>query len=402
MNIKVASINYTAASVARREVFAFTPLQIQALEQQILQTNALTGCIVLSTCNRTELWLSAPSQTLSTLSPIEILCSAAGVATQRYAPFFTTHSGTAAATYLSELACGLHSQIFGEDQILSQIKTALANARENGTTDATLELVFRTAITAAKAVKTQLKLTTADHNIALGAVALLQKTFGQNLHQLPCLVIGSGEMGRLAVQALQNAGCTVTMTLRNYHKKEAIVPAGCRVLNYDERMAHLNRFRVIISATLSPHQTIKYHELQAVLDNNPHTFIDLAIPRDIDCKIATLPQITLFGLDDLSLTPSPSVQTQQQQARQILQEHITQLEQQSAFRPWIPALQTISRSVAQDAAQRTAAGGRAPVEKAVAKLLYGLREQLSQEQLQLCMEALLRSVNISKQKGESL
>ena len=77
------------------------------------------------------------------------------------------------------------------------------------------------------------------------------------MQQLPCLVIGKGEMGRLAVSALQKEGCKVTMTLRNHHSRESVIPANCRVLNYDERIEKINQFRVVISATLSPHQTIK-------------------------------------------------------------------------------------------------------------------------------------------------
>ncbi len=171
MNIKTTCIDYTKASVEEREAFSLVPSKIQELEQFILQTYQLDGCIILSTCNRTELWISAPEAVLSSLSPTAILCDALQVPIEQYLSFFIERSGKDAVSYLLELTCGLHSQIFGEDQILSQVKDALSTARINGTTNTVLEVLFRTAITAAKEVKTKVRLTTADHTVALGAVA---------------------------------------------------------------------------------------------------------------------------------------------------------------------------------------------------------------------------------------
>ncbi len=100
--------------------------------------------------------------------------------------------------------------------------------------------------------KTKVRLTTADHTVALGAVALLKDKLHVPMQQLPCLVIGTGEMGRLAVSALQKEGCKVTMTLRNHHSRESVIPANCRVLNYDERIEKINQFRVVTVQRLVP------------------------------------------------------------------------------------------------------------------------------------------------------
>lgn len=413
MNIKTTCIDYTKASVEERETFSLVPSKIQELEQIILQTYQLDGCIILSTCNRTELWISAPEQVLSTLSPTAVLCDTLQVPVEQYLSFFIERSGSDSVSYLLELTCGLHSQIFGEDQILSQVKDALSTARINGTTDTVLEVLFRTAITAAKEVKTKVKLTTADHTVALGAVSLLKDKLNLPMHQLPCLVIGNGEMGRLAVAALQKEGCNVTMTLRNHHSKEAIIPANCRVLNYDERIEKINQFRVVISATLSPHQTIKKQNLISVLDNHPHIFIDLAMPRDIDSRITQLPNVSLFDMDDLSLPPSVVTIEQIQHAKEILLEHQTEFEHWYAFRQWVPMIQSISKTVGQDVHIRTAKSLKdcrlqdeqyiemqntidTAASKAVAKLLYGLREHLEQDYFSACIKALAKSANDTK------
>ena len=122
------------------------------------------------------------------------------------------------------------------------------------------------------------------------------------------------------------------MTLRNHHSRESVIPANCRVLNYDERIEKINQFRVVISATLSPHQTIKKQDLVPVLDNQPHIFIDLAMPRDIDSRVTQIPNVSLFDMDDLSLPPSVVTIEQIQYAKEILLEHQTEFEHWYAFR----------------------------------------------------------------------
>ena len=109
MNIKATCIDYTKASVEEREAFSLVPSKIQELEQSILQTYQLDGCIILSTCNRTELWISAPKAVLSSLSPTAILCDALQVPVEQYLSFFIERSGKDAVSYLLELTCGLHS-----------------------------------------------------------------------------------------------------------------------------------------------------------------------------------------------------------------------------------------------------------------------------------------------------
>ena len=220
-------------------------------------------------------------------------------------------------------------------------------------------------------------------------------------------------MGRLAVSALQKEGCKVTMTLRNHHSRESVIPANCRVLNYDERIEKINQFRVVISATLSPHQTIKKQDLVPVLDNQPHIFIDLAMPRDIDSRVTQLPNVLLFDMDDLSLPPSVVTIEQIQYAKEILLEHQTEFEHWYAFREWVPTIQSISKTVAQDVHIRTAKSLKdchlkkeqsiamqdtidTAANKAVAKLLYGLREHLTQDYFQVCMEALVKSAEDTK------
>src|SRR5699024_821154 len=115
----------------------------------------VSGAVLLSTCNRTEVYISSEN---GNIDPGELLCRLAGCRYEDFDDAFVTRSGDECARHLMEVSCGLRSQILGEDQILTQVKTAAAIARESGASDAYLETLFRTASQCGKAVKTELRL----------------------------------------------------------------------------------------------------------------------------------------------------------------------------------------------------------------------------------------------------
>ena len=137
-------------------------------------------CGILDVYKRQELWCSDAWE-----SPFSILMQERGADGEKYAEHFTSRQGDEAVNYLFELACGMHSQIFGEDQILTQIREALGRSRECGCADSVLETLFRSAVTAAKQVKTEVRLTARDMSIPEGAAALLEDRYG------PCLLYTS-------------------------------------------------------------------------------------------------------------------------------------------------------------------------------------------------------------------
>jgi hypothetical protein len=132
------------------------------------------------------------------------------------------------------------------------VKAALAFAREHRAPDSALEVFFRQAITAAKRVKTELRFSHGDCNVAAAAREILRERGDCER----VLVIGNGEIGRLCADTLARAGCRVAMTLRQYRHADAAIPEGVAILPYEERYAHLGEFDAVVSATASPHCTI--------------------------------------------------------------------------------------------------------------------------------------------------
>ena len=293
MNIIMSGLEHNLAPISLRERLSFTKQQTAEIVRKIQSFPEISGCVLISTCNRTELYLSCTEEK----NPGELLCWAAGAKYTPYQNTFVTRSGKEAVMHLMEVAAGLCSRIFGEDQIISQVKDAVALAREAGTTDSVLETLFRSAISAGKETRAKVRLTSVPTSAASSAVALLQKKLG-NLKDKKVLVIGNGEMGRLSASLLLQAGCRVCVTLRTYRHGETIVPPGCGVIPYEERFLHIDEYDILLSATTSPHYTVTVQQLKDIC-SFPTVIVDLAIPRDIQPEVANLPGVSLYNIDDL-------------------------------------------------------------------------------------------------------
>jgi glutamyl-tRNA reductase len=243
-----------------------------------------------------------------------LLCELKSVAWQQgwFERYFIARENASAIVHLFETACGLRSQVLGEDQILAQVKNAIETAREARSADVILEKLFQAAITSAKKIKTQLRLTTADSSTAHAAIHKIHEYF-TSLEGVRCLVIGNGEMGRLAADLLAEQDAKVYITLRNHKQGKNAIPERCEAVPYDDRLSLVPSCDIIISATISPHNTLTYDAVSAIsaLDKR-FVFIDLAVPRDIDERVADLPNAILIDMDAIGTQPAINRQALEQ------------------------------------------------------------------------------------------
>lgn len=344
----MTGIDYQKAGIENREFFSFTKSSAAQAAQKALSLSGADGCVLLSTCNRTELWLSgSPS-----LSPYLTLCRLKKIPPQQGEALFIHRCGTQAVQHLFELSCGLRSQIFGEDQIISQVKQALFLSREAGCAGTVLEKLFQFAITASKRVKSEVFRSSARPSAAASAITLLRQQKG-SLSDLRCLVVGSGEVGKEAARLLLQEGCLVSITQRQMHSQPTEMPAGCRVIPYGGRYQELSHSSVIISATLSPHYTLRKEEVLPFLQQPSYIFLDLAVPRDIDPELGQLPNITCYNMDDLEFSPWKKQQDQQRvQALSILQPYEEEFIRWYAFRPYLPLVNSVGKEISKDLLNR--------------------------------------------------
>ncbi len=376
MALAMSGLDYDRAPVALRERLSFTKNAVADLDRALAGRPGVEGAVLLSTCNRTEVYLSGG---VEALEPGALLCQAAGADYALFAPAMVTRRGEDCVRHLMEVSCGLRSQILGEDQILTQVKTALTLSREAGAADGVLETLFRTAAACGKAGKSAGRLSAVGSSAAHQAAEALERALGP-LTGKRVLVIGNGEMGRLAASLLREAGCAVTVTLRSYRHGETIVPAGCAVAAYEERYGAMEQAEAVVSATVSPHYTVAAAPFGA-LKTKPRVLVDLAIPRDIQPEIGgEFPGVVLWNIDDLR--PQGEADSEALwRVRGTVEAHMERFRQWSVYRESLPALEEVKAAVLQRV--RGLEAEEAAV-RAVELLAGGLKAPLTQEALREC------------------
>ncbi len=401
MNIQMIGIDHTTAAVDVREKFSFTTT-VQA--RIMAETKALPGglgALLLSTCNRTELWVHCRPGVAPDL--VACLCAAAGADAAAYRDRFRRREGREAVAYLFHMASGLQSQIFGDDQILTQVKEALDRARAALCTDTVLEVLFRMAVTAAKKVKTGMQTSTANTDSVAFSMEMLRGE-GYDFRGRQCLVIGNGRMGKLAATALREAGADVTVTVRQYRSGVVEIPQGCSRIDYGRRMELLPQCDIVVSATTSPNVTVKYEQLAACPRKDALLCIDLAVPRDIDPQVAQLPGVRLLDIDSFRVPQSAELQRLREAAEGILEQQIQEFGTWYDCRDMIPLTEELSEKFAVDAVTRvegslrrlhldedTAAGFRQQLEEIARKqfrrLVFAVRDEAGAAAFRQCLGA---------------
>ena len=403
MSISMIGIDYKKASVDVRAQFSFTKKNAAAALENLKKEPGILGCIILSTCNRMEIWASTGEDWKGSL--YEFLCREKEKDPREFEQYFVKREEEEAVEHLFYLTSGLKSQILAEDQIITQVKDALALSREAYCTDNVLEVLFRMAVTAAKKVKTQVSFSRANSSVIHQAIERLEDQ-GFSIQGKTCMVIGNGEMGKVTALALKEAGADVTVTVRQYRSGIVTIPQGCDRINYGERLEFLPKCDLVVSATASPNYTLTMEQIENAKIPGHVVLIDLAVPRDIEPSAGTLNNVTLYDIDSFKIDAvSPKLQASLDQAGEILRE------QQEEFYNWyngrdlIPRIQEIKADAVEDLNLRiikilrktpmedsdrenllkaidTAAG------KVVNKMMFGLKDFMKEEEFINCVEGL--------------
>lgn len=402
MGIEMTGIDHSMAGIDDRMIFSFTKKSTRELLEYMKAVPGVTGCIMISTCNRMELWISTEPDWKGDL--YEIICRVRQVPPEIYRRYFVFRRERKAVEHLFRLAAGLESRILGEDQILTQVGEALAFSRENYAADHVLETLFRQAVTAAKKVKTEVALPATDQSVVHTAIRQLKEE-GFSFGEKTCLVIGNGVMGKLAATLLREQGADVTVTVRQYRSGVVEIPRGCRRIDYGRRMEVLPECDYVVSATVSPNYTLTRELVQDVLKKQV-LLLDLAVPRDIDPCIGELPGVRLYDIDSFR---EEARSGEQMQAIHRAEELIAG--QMKDFFAWyecvdvMPVIGKIKEKIAEDLQRRLVKKLRElPVDeecrkklqadigaaavRTMNKMLFGLRDGLEQRTFRECLDSM--------------
>jgi glutamyl-tRNA reductase len=397
----MAGIDHQSAGLGEREPFAFTSNSLRQSLELTAKAYPQTGCVIISTCNRTEIWLSGETVP----DPEKLLCDLKGLPLPENRALFQRREGADAAAHLFLLTGGLKSQILGENQILSQVKEARENARQAGSIDSVLDRLFQMAVACAKRIKTETAITRANPSTAAAAADYVAARHPQ-LEGLRCLVIGNGVIGRQTAELLSRRGCSVEITLRQHKQNISLAPQGCGVIDYDDRYTALSHNDVVISATTSPHYTLDLEHIAQTWDKRPRLFIDLAVPRDMDPALGDLSGLSLVDMDHLTSEGHAGLETgEREKIDAIIREGIDEFAAWRSFRNHIDSIDAIRKAASTEILKRLDSAIRSldlddasrdklrlalahASRMALGKLLFGLRETLESSVWAPCFEAL--------------
>ncbi len=313
--------------------FTFTEAQLCAITIKLRKQTRGDAVIVLSTCDRVELWCENPKIELK-----EPFLRALSLPVLIWAEHTYSIIGEDALDHLFSLACGLLSPLFGEDQIISQIHTSLIRSRIHGCASPQMEYLFREAITTAKAVQSKVALQVPDETLAMAVYKLLKERKAEK----KVLLIGSSALARLVAKVLSGNGYLVSMTFRDLEKVDLLLPEGVQALSYEERFDHFLSFSVVLSITKGMEYTVDLDS-----PKGPRLFIDLAPVRDINPVLAERVGVEVLTLEDFPV-PLPRREAATAQAKRMVLERSNQAVQYLTYRHQVEAAQRMAGQAAND------------------------------------------------------
>jgi glutamyl-tRNA reductase len=293
MALVCVGISHRHAPLEVREKFAVGPNSLAETLTRIRAIESLQGAVLLSTCNRVELYASAtdPKAALSDLS-----CFLADL------PFRSTDAAST-AKHLFRVASGLDSMVLGETEILGQIKHAYATAADTGAVDTRLHKLFQRAFQAAKEVRSETAISRGATSVGSVAVDLAEKIFGNLLdHQV--MILGAGQTSERVARGLYSRGVGAVLVSNRHHERARHLAdqIGGAAVHFEEWQDAFGETDILVCSTAAPHFVVTPEKLAPVLrqrDGRPLYIIDLAVPRDVDPRVGALESVHLHDIDSL-------------------------------------------------------------------------------------------------------
>jgi glutamyl-tRNA reductase len=301
MTFLALGINHKTASVAVRERVAFTPEeQVRALQQMCREVGSREAAI-LSTCNRSEVYLELEQPAANALLPWLAEYHRLNLDELRSCAY--QHTDAAAVRHMMRVACGLDSMVLGEPQILGQMKSAFAVAREAGTLGPLLGRLFQSVFSTAKSVRTDTAIGENPVSVAFAAVSLARQIF-TDLKRSQALLIGAGETITLVARHLHQQGIRrIVVANRTLERASTLAEQfGAHAVLLSEIPDELVNSDIVISSTASQLPILGKGAVERALKKRrykPIFMVDIAVPRDIEPQVGELEDVYLYSVDDL-------------------------------------------------------------------------------------------------------
>ena len=316
-------ISHKTAPVALRERLAFTESEAAEFGRTAAASEEVREAVVISTCNRTEVYLVVGDPVRAEGDVLSLLARRADIRPTELAEAIYSPRNCDAARHLYRVTAGLESMIVGEAEIQGQVRRAHEAAITAGSTGPLSNRLFAAALTTGKRVRSETALGSSRLSIPSVAVELARSVLGE-LERRHVVILGAGETSELTARALAEQGAG-TIFVANRHADRALSMAqrfGGSVVGLDKLPEQLAQADIVLSSTSSPHAIVGREELELVMAERverPLLLIDIAVPRDIDPSCAGLEGVTLYDIDDLQAVVASNLSSRTEEAPRALE-----------------------------------------------------------------------------------
>lgn len=339
MHILTVSLNYRRTPVELREKFALPEESLPEALKVLKGTKSILECVLLSTCNRTEVYAVVDQLHRGKDFIVRFLENWFGVDRDQFIYCVEYKENDESLYHLFRLAAGLESMVIGETQILGQLKQAFFTAQKEGTTGIIFNTLFKQVITMAKRAHAQTKIGQHAVSVSYAAVELSRKIHG-DLKGKKAVIIGAGKMGELTITHLKDQGVAeIAVVNRTLEKAEEVAHRFSGEAYPFEKLAEvLREADIVVSSTGARGYVLTREDVQAVLaerKDKPLFMIDIAVPRDLDPAIGQLENVFLYDIDDLSGIVDANLKEREREALEVeamIDEEVTQ------FTEWVNTL----------------------------------------------------------------
>ena len=303
MPLIVIGLSHRTSHVNVRERFAIAEARIPATLQLLRDAGLADEAVILSTCNRVELYAATPLEPRRAFDELrQFLLNCADYRDPLTDEIYTLtepHS----LEHLFKVACGLDSMVLGETEILGQLKKAYDLALQHQHTGARLNKTFQKAFHIAKHVRTETNIQRGSTSVGSVAVELAEKIFN-SLKNRQVMVIGAGDTSEKTARSLLSRGAHSIIVSNRSHERAVALAAELngRAVHFDDWASEFKNIDIVISSTAAPHYVIDRKKLEPLMklrENRPLLLIDIAVPRDIDPEVNFLENVYLYNIDDL-------------------------------------------------------------------------------------------------------
>jgi glutamyl-tRNA reductase len=340
MTLLALGLNHTTAPVAIRERVTFGPDIVVAALRSLCDLPGVSEAVILSTCNRTELYCHAEEEQVDAIR--EWIGDFHGLMINDISSYLYQHRDDDAVNHLLAVSSGLDSLVLGEPQILGQVKAAFQTACDAGHTGKILRRLFQHAFSTAKQVRTDTAIGDSPVSVAFAAVSLARQIFS-DISEQTALLIGAGETIELAARHLHQHGVgRVIVANRTVARaRDLAEQIDGFAIGLTELPAHLAEADIVIASTASPLPVLGKGMVERALKARRHRpifMVDIAVPRDIEPEVAELRDVYLYTVDDLEEVIQENLKSRQEaaeQARDIIEFQVGE------FREWLGSLDAV-------------------------------------------------------------